>query len=282
MPIGKELNMAYAFEGVDIAKPEGYSLLHFKEVFSRWDSAFASNGWLSIFLSNHDQARMVSRFGNDSPPFRDLSSKMLTTFILTMRGTPYYYNGDELGMTNIRFDKIEDYRDMSMLNEYQHQKDIHADTLKFLERSKFESRDNGRTPFQWNNTKNAGFTTGTPWINVNPNYTYINAAAEESDSNSCLSYFKRLVIIRKTNLTLVYGKYKLLDKDNPNIYSYTREGFGKKFLILLNFTDKESSANVNVDLTKVVLSNYKDILVENGVHTGIKLRPYEALICQLQ
>ena len=109
-----ELNMAYAFDGVDIAKPGGYSLLHFKEVFSRWDSAFASNGWLSIFLANHDQARMVSRFGNDSPPFRDLSSKMLTTFIMTMRGTPYYYNGDELGMTNIRFDKIEDYRDMSI------------------------------------------------------------------------------------------------------------------------------------------------------------------------
>jgi oligo-1,6-glucosidase len=114
-----ELNMAYAFEGVDIANdPKGYSLLHFKEVFSKWDSVFAEKGWLSIFLANHDQARMVTRFGNDSPEFRDLSSKMLTTFILTMRGTPYYYNGDELGMTNIRFDKIDDYRDMSTLNEY--------------------------------------------------------------------------------------------------------------------------------------------------------------------
>jgi oligo-1,6-glucosidase len=171
---------------------------------------------------------------------------------------------------------------MSMLNEYQHQKDIHADTLKFLERSKFGSRDNGRTPFQWNNTTNAGFTTGTPWIKVNPNYTYINAASEESDSNSCLTYFKRLVLIRKTNLTFVYGKYKLLDKDNPNVYSYIREGFGKQFLILLNFTDKETSANINVTLAKVVMSNYKDILVENGVHTDIKLRPYESLICLLQ
>ena len=118
-----ELNMAYAFEGVDIANdPKGYSLLHFKEVFSKWDSVFAEKGWLSIFLANHDQARMVTRFGNDSPEFRDISSKMLTTFILAMRGTPYYYNGDELGMTNIRFDKIDDYRDMSMLNEYQYQK----------------------------------------------------------------------------------------------------------------------------------------------------------------
>jgi oligo-1,6-glucosidase len=278
----KELNMAYAFDGVDIAKPEGYSLIHFKEVFSRWDSAFASNGWLSIFLSNHDQARMVSRFGNDRPAFRAVSSKMLTTFILTMRGTPYYYNGDELGMTNIRFNKIRDYRDMSMLNEYQHQKDIHADTLKFLERSKFSSRDNGRTPFQWSNSSNAGFTTGKPWISVNPNYKYVNVDFEESDPNSCLTYFKKLVRFRKTNLTLVYGKYRLLDKDNPNVYSYTREGEGKKFLILLNFTDKEGTANINVVLAKVVMSNYKDILVENGVHTDIKLRPYESLICQLQ
>ncbi len=205
---------------------------------------------------------MVSRFGNDSPPFRDLSSKMLTTFILTMRGTPYYYNGDELGMTNIRFDKIGDYRDMSMLNEYQHQKDIHADTLKFLEQSKFKSRDNGRTPFQWSNTTNAGFTTGTPWIKVNPNYSYINAASEETDPNSCLNYFRRVVKMRKENLVLVYGKYQLLDKDNPNVYVYTREGGGKKMLIILNFTDKRASAKIGMNISNVLTSNYKDILVK--------------------
>src|SRR4030095_14303294 len=117
-----ELNMAYAFDGVDIAKPGGYDLLYFKQVFSRWDSAFAENGWLSIFLANHDQARLVTRFGNERPAFRDASSKMLSTFILTMRGTPYCYYGDELGMTNPGFDKIEDYRDVQMLNEYQRQK----------------------------------------------------------------------------------------------------------------------------------------------------------------
>ena len=149
----KELNMAYAFECVDIAKQNGYRLLDFKEAFSRWDSAFANNGWLSIFLANHDQARMVSRFGNDSPAFRDVSSKMLTTFLMTMRGTPYYYNGDELGMTNIRFDKIEDYRDVPTLNEYQYQKKIGGDIPAFMESIKFSCRDNGRTPFQWDNTK---------------------------------------------------------------------------------------------------------------------------------
>jgi oligo-1,6-glucosidase len=283
-PDRKELNMAYAFEGVDIARPGGYSLLHFKEVFSRWDSAFADRGWLSIFLANHDQARLVSRFGNDSPEFRDLSAKMLATFILTMRGTPYYYNGDELGMTNIRFNKISDYRDMSVRNEYQHQKNIHADTLKFLEREKFESRDNGRTPFQWDNTLNAGFTTGTPWIQVNPNYTYINAGMEDQDPNSCLNYFRKLVTLRKNNLTLVYGTYRLLDKDNPKVYAYLREGAGKKMLILLNFSSDRAETHIGFSPAhaKVLLSNYKEMRGGKEGKSLIELRPYEAVIYQLQ
>ncbi|HEY4966061.1 MAG TPA: alpha-glucosidase, partial [Puia sp.] len=279
-----ELNMAYAFDGVDIAKPEGYSLLHFKEVFSRWDSAFAVNGWLSLFLSNHDQARLVSRFGNDSPEFREPSAKMLATFLMTMRGTPYYYNGDELGMTNIRFTKITDYRDMSIKNEYQHQKDIHADTLQFLERAKFASRDNGRTPFQWDGGPNAGFTTGIPWIPVNPNYMYINAALEEKNPNSCLNYFRKLVLFRKNNPVLVYGKYEMLDKDNPQVYAYTREMEGKKILVLLNFSAKNTRAGVKVSLAdpKPLLSNYSENPTEVSGHSGFALRPYEATIFQLQ
>jgi oligo-1,6-glucosidase len=280
----KELNMAYAFDAVDIAKPEGYSLLHFKEVFTRWDSAFASDGWLSIFLSNHDQARLVSRFGNDSPEFRELSAKMLATFLMTMRGTPYYYNGDELAMTNIRFDKIQDYRDMSAINEYQHQKNIGGDTLKFLERAKFASRDNGRTPFQWDDSKNAGFTTGTPWIAVNPNYTYINAAKEETDPNSSLNYFRKLVKLRKSNLTLVYGKYQLLDKDNPNVYAYTRTGEGKKLLIVLNFSSTPAKTNLGIGINRpqVLLSNYKNAAAFSPGNTTLDLKPYEALVFQLQ
>jgi oligo-1,6-glucosidase len=280
----KELNMAYAFEGVDIAKPEGYDLLHFKEVFSRWDSAFARNGWLSIFLSNHDQARLVSRFGNDSREFREPSAKMLATFLMTMRGTPYYYNGDELGMTNIRFTKIQDYRDMSIKNEYQHQKDIHADTLQFLERAKFESRDNGRTPFQWDGSANAGFTTGIPWIPVNPNYTEINAALEEKDPNSCLNYFRKLVALRRNNPVLVYGKYNLLDKENRQVYAYSREGEGKKMLILLNFSSNnaEIKLNISTDGAKQVLSNYSGEQSNQSGQSDFRLRPYEAIIFQLQ
>jgi oligo-1,6-glucosidase len=273
----KELNMAYAFDGVDIAKLEGYSLLHFKEVFSRWDSAFANDGWLSIYLANHDQARMVTRFGNDDPAFRDLSSKMLTTFILSMRGTAYYYNGDELGMTNAGFEKIEDYKDMPTLNEYQNQKNKVGDLNKFMQRIKFESRDNGRTPFQWNASTNAGFTNGTPWIKVNPNYKTLNAAAQEKDPNSCLNYFRKMTKLRKENEVLIYGKFTLLDKENPDVFTYTREFNNRRFLVMLNFKDKEATANTGIDLSKatVLINNYPT------ASTNGSLKPYEAVIFEL-
>ncbi|UOE49077.1 alpha-glucosidase [Mucilaginibacter sp. SMC90] len=273
-----ELNMAYAFEGADIAKPEGYSITHLKQVFTKWDSAFATKGWLSIFLANHDQARLVSRFGNDRPEFRALSSKMLTTFLMTMRGTPYYYNGDELGMTNAGFTTIDDYRDVQTLNEYQRQKNIGADLPAYLKRIAFESRDNGRTPFQWNSTANAGFTTGAPWIKVNPNYKTVNAAAQEKDASSTLNYFRKMVKLRKDNLVLVYGKYTLLDAQNPDTYAYTRELNGKKLLVLLNFTNKTASAQTGVDLgnATVLIGNYQKPS-KNGT-----LMPYEAVVYEVK
>jgi len=272
-----ELNMAYAFEGVDIAKPEGYSLLNFKEVFSKWDSIFAKKGWLAIFLANHDQARLVSRFGNDDPRFREVSSKMLTTFIMTMRGTPYYYNGDELGMTNAGFTDIKDYRDKATLNEYQHQQNIGGNMEEFMKQTAFSSRDNGRTPFQWNNSSNAGFTNGTPWIKVNSNYKTINEAAQDKDPNSPLNYFRRIVKLRKDNPVLVYGKYILLDKSNPDVYAYTRELEGRKFLVLLNFRNEPKKANTGLDLSKgkVLIDNYTE------PSTDGKLKPYEAVVYQL-
>jgi oligo-1,6-glucosidase len=277
-----ELNMAYAFDAVDMAKLEGYSLVHLKEIFSKWDKEFADKGWLSVFLANHDQARLVSRFGSDAPAFRELSSKMLTTFIMTMRGTPYYYNGDELGMTNAGFTKIEDYRDVAALNEYKHQENIGGDMPAFMKRLAFESRDNSRTPFQWDGSDNAGFTTGTPWIKVSNNYKTINAAAQDKDPNSVLNYFRQVVQLRKDNLVLVYGKYTLLDKDNPDVYAYTRELNGKKLLILLNFSAKNATANVDVDMnnTKGLLSNYKDKVIYK-IKGGVSLRPYEALVCEM-
>lgn len=276
----KELNMAYAFEGVDIAKPEGYSLAHFKKVFSKWDAEFAEKGWLSIFLANHDQARMVTRFGNDAPEFRELSSKMLTTFIMTMRGTPYYYNGDELAMTNIRFETIDDYRDVAGRNEYEYQKKNGGDLKKLLEDMKLGSRDNGRTPFQWDDTKNAGFTTGEPWLKVNPNYKTLNAAAQEKDPNSALNYFRKVVALRKNNKVLVYGKYSLVDEQNPDIYAYTRELEGKKMLILLNFSQKNASTVTDKKLGKLLINNYPTVQKVSG--NKIVLRPYEARVYEVK
>ena len=273
----RELSMAYAFDGVDVAKFGGYKLSKMKEVFSRWDKDFAEKGWLSIFLANHDKSRMVSFWGNDKPEFRDYSSKMLSTFIMTMRGTPYYYNGDELAMTNAGFEKIEDFKDIPMLNEYQFQKNQGADLNKFLEKIKFEARDNGRTPFQWSNTEKAGFTTGNPWIKINPNYTEINAETEDKNANSPLNYFRKLTKLRKDNLVLVYGKYTLLDEANESVYAYTRELNGKKMLVLLNFKDKEASANTGVEMSKakVILDNYETPATDG------KLKPYQAVVYDL-
>lgn len=275
-----ELNMAYAFEGVDVAKADGYKLVDLKKVYSKWDSAFAKNGWLSIFLANHDQARMVTRFGNDSPEFRDVSSKMLTTFIMTMRGTPYYYNGDELAMTNIRFENIEDYKDMPTKNEYAYLKKTGGDLGKFLENQKITSRDNGRTPFQWNNKAFAGFSTSEPWLKVNPNYTTLNAEAQEKDPNSPLNYFRKVVAFRKSNPVMVYGKYTLLNKKKPQIYAYTREFEGKKMLVILNFSKNIASTTLNLKLGNVLLNNYPNTPVTKL--NKIELRPYEARIYELK
>ncbi|HXB91318.1 MAG TPA: alpha-glucosidase [Puia sp.] len=279
-PDRHELDMAYHFEGVDLGNDPvaRYSLLDFKRVYTRWDSAFADKGWLAIFLANHDQPRMVTKFGNDSAAFREVSSKMLTTFILSMRGTPYYYNGDELGMDNVRFDKIGDYRDIGTVNAYKALKNKGGDTTAFLEKATFTSRDNGRTPFQWDSTSEAGFTTGKPWIKVNPDYKKINQAAEEKDPHSVLNYFRRMVALRKSNPVLVYGKYDLLDKDNPDVYAYTRELDGEKILVLLNFRSKPGVANTGIDFrqAQVLQGNYPD-----PGHDGT-LRPYEAVIYRLR
>jgi oligo-1,6-glucosidase len=277
-PARREFSMAYHFEGIDYGNFDpNYPLPGFKELYSFWDSSFAEKGWLAIFLANHDQPRMVSHWGNDDPRYREASSKMLTTFIMTMRGTPYYYYGDELGMVNIKFDNIEDYRDIETINKYKHAKQQGDDLKAFMEFQKRAARDNGRTPFQWDSTINAGFTTGKPWIKVNPDYKTVNQALEENDPNSVLGYFKKIVQIRKDNPVLVYGKYTLLDKDNPDVYAYTRELNGKKLLILLNFKNKTATANTGIDLSKakLVVNNYP------SASQGEQLQPYEAAVYEL-
>ena len=277
-PDRHELNMAYHFEGMGVGNDDpDYSLLDFKKVYSKWDSAFAQKGWVSIFLGNHDQPRMLSHWGNDSTPFRNVSAKMLTTFIMTMRGTPYCYYGDELGMKNIRFDDIRDYRDLSTINKYQHLKGEGGNLKAFIEEQKRSARDNGRTPFQWDSTTNAGFTAGTPWIRINPDHTTVNAAMEDKDSASVLNYFRKIVRLRKANPVLVYGKYTLLDKDNPMVYAYTRELNGEKLLVLLNFKNHPARAATGLDLSnaRILLGNYPAPSPDGS------LRPYEAVILRL-
>jgi len=273
-----ELSLAYAFDPIDSRWAKDYSMLKMKKVFSTWDSVFENKGWLSIFLANHDNARLVSRFGNDEPQYREISSKMLTTFLLTMRGTPFYYNGDELGMTNIRFEKIDEYKDIAALNGYKYVQSIKGDTINYMTFLQENGRDNGRTPYQWNTNVNAGFGNGDPWLAVNPNYKTINVESEEKDPNSCLNYFRKAIQLRKRNKVLVYGKYELVDPNNSKVYAYTRELEGKKLLIVLNFTKDKASFKTTADLikAKVLLSNY---LVAS---TNKELKPYEAIVFEVK
>ena len=284
----KELNMLYHFEGVDYGyvkgkfktpEPDGYKLPGFKEIYSKWDNVFAKKGWGTIYLGNHDQPRMLTRWGNDTPEFREASSKMLTTFLMTMRATPYYYFGDELGMSNIKFDNISDYRDIESLTAFEREKKKgKAGDLKgLIEAQKIGARDNGRTPFQWDATANAGFSTAKPWLKTNPNYLTINVEAQEKDQNSILNYFRAMVKLRKSEPTLVYGKYTLLDKENPNVYSYTREYNGKNLLVLLNFSKNTASANTGLDISKakILINNCSDF-EKNGA-----LKAYQAVVLEL-
>ena len=285
-----ELNMLYHFEGTGygyvqgkfkVPEPGGYKLVGFKEIYSKWDSIFATKGWGTIYLGNHDQPRMVTRWGNDAPEFREASSKMLTTFLLTMRATPYYYFGDELGMSNIKFDKIEDYNDIETKNHYILLQTQKGDIKEFMESAKISARDNGRTPFQWDATANAGFTTGKPWLKINPNYKNVNVAAEVGNVNSCLSYFKNAVQLRKNNKVLVYGKYELLDKANEKVYAYTRGEGADKVLVILNFSKEKITWDLPAGFAldeKPLLNNYPTFSA-NG---PIVLEPYQAIVVKVK
>lgn len=278
-----ELQMAYHFETVNLSQtPEGYSLLDFKGVFSKWDDAFSENGWIAIFLSNHDNARLVSRFGNDSDEFRTVSTQLLNTFLMSMRGTPYLYYGDEIGMTNIDMPNIEEYTDIEAQGRYQSALKAGADMEEFINTLNYNSRENGRTPMQWDASENSGFTTGDPWRHVNPNYTEINVAKQETDPNSVLSHFKRMTEVRKKNPVLVYGDYTLLLPEHEQVYAFTRELDEDKMLVLLNFSETESTIELDelqgLTSEKVVIDNYEGTAVEGAYLT---LRPYQAILFSL-
>ena len=276
-----ELQMAYHFDcvdmGVDVDNPQ--TLPQFKDIHSQWDKSFAEKGWLSIFLANHDLPRMVSRFGNDAPAYREASAKMLNTFLLSMRGTSYCYFGDELGMTNISFETIDEYKDIAAINGYKKAQHNGEDLDKFMRNLKAFSRDNSRTPMQWNSEKNAGFSDKTPWIPVNENYQHINAQAQENDPNSVLNHFRKLTELRKKRLTLVYGSYELLEAKHESLYAYKRELDGDNLLVALNFSDQPQTLTLNgLSLSdNTLINNYDSI---NTSAETLTLEPYQAIIIE--
>lgn len=278
----KELQTAYHFEYVDMSRtPEGYSLSEFKDVFTRWDSAFSENGWLAIFLSNHDNARLVNRFGNPSPEFRTISTQMLNTFLLTMRGTPYTYYGDELGMTNIDMPKIEEYVDIDAIGKYKTALKAGEDMDEFMKILNYSSRENGRTPMQWDSTEHAGFTSGTPWKRVNDNYKEINVAVQDANPNSVLNHFRKMTKLRNESLVLVYGDYEMILDDHEQIYAYTRILNEDKMLILLNFSDQNAQAELpkSFKVGDILINNYNDDPFKDN--NSVLLEPYQALVIRL-
>ena len=278
----KELQTAYHFEYVDMSRtPEGYELSDFKDVFTRWDQAFEKKGWVAIFLSNHDNARLVNRFGNPSPEFRSPSTKMLNTFLLSMRGTPYTYYGDEIGMTNIDMPNIEDYVDVDAIGKYQSAVAKGEDIDAFMKVLNYSSRENGRTPMQWNTTENAGFTTGTPWKKINENYTTINVAAQHKDQNSILNHFRKMTKVRSNHQVLVYGDYQIIQREHPKIYAYTRTLGQDKMLVLLNFSNENATISISdlKQFNSVVINNYNELIIKDQ---QARLLPYQAVILKME
>jgi len=274
----KELQMAYHFEATDMVTTlEKCTLAQFKESFTKWDKSFAEKGWIAIYLSNHDQSRFINRYGSDKPAFKDYSAKLLNTFILSMRGTPYTYYGDELGMTNIGFTKIEQYKDIAAINGYKKAATDGEDLDHYLKKLNLLSRDNGRTPMQWDDTNNAGFSSETPWLPVHENHTTVNVATQQNDHNSVLNHFRKMVALRKDNLLLVYGEYEIIQEEHPTIYAYSRTLDDEQMKILLNFSESTSKINL-LDLglyKEVLINNYNELLIDKNT---ITLQPYQAVV----
>jgi oligo-1,6-glucosidase len=223
---------------------------------------------------------MVSRWGHDGSEHRDKAAKMLHTFLLSMRATPFVYCGDEIGMANIRFDRIEDYRDLETINWYALLKSKGEDAHRYLEDWKVTARDNGRTPFQWSASENAGFTTGTPWIRVNEDCRTVNVEAQEPDPDSVLNYFRRMVRFRKQNPVLVYGDYTMLSPEDERVYAYVRTLGEASMLVVLSFSSSPTEYRWpdGISVGEVLMNNSGDVDVTDS---SVVLQPYQAVILQL-
>ena len=280
-----ELSMVFQFELNNIDADgdkwhkKDYTLQQYKAIQTRWQKSMYQKGWNSLFMMNHDEPRVVSRWGNDSPEFRVVSAKMLATMNHTLQGTPYVYQGEEIGMTNIHWDKIEDYRDIETLNYW---KDNALTGLRTKEETmaaiQYIGRDNSRTPMQWDDSEYAGFSTHEPWIMLNENYKEINAKKDMANPNSIFNYYKKLIQLRKENVDVfVYARYEVYYEDSNELYVYTRSSDNKLMLVALNWTKDPQPFKVpeGVDIAgaKLLISNY-----ENTDAIPTTLRPYEAIV----
>lgn len=283
---GRELNMVFQFEHMDLDGGESFkwndrkiNLVELKQVLTKWQTELAGTAWNSLFWDNHDQPRIVSRLGDDSTrEYREASAKMLALCLHMMQGTPYVYQGEELGMTNVPFETLEDFRDIESINAYHELTESGQvspeDMMRFL---RYKSRDNARTPMQWDDSENAGFTTGTPWIMVNPNYKEINAKEQMARPDSVFHFYQKLIRLRKEREIIPYGEYELLLPEDPDLYVYTRALGEHKLLVICNFRKEEKAFTLpeGFDPRKgeILIGNYPDRELQNTM----TLKAYEAL-----
>ena len=281
---GKELNMVFQFEHVDNGSgdygkwtTEKYDFKEFKRIMIKWQEELQGKAWNSLFLGNHDQPRSVSRFGNDNPAYRETSAKMLATCLHMMQGTPYVYQGEELGMTNVYFDKLEDYRDIESINFFTELTEAGPMTPEYMMKClMLRSRDNARTPMQWDDSEQAGFTDGESWIKVNPNYKEINAAQQLEDPNSIFYYYQKLIRLRKEKDIIVYGGFEPLYRDDEQIFAYIRRQEQEKLLTVCNFSDKNAEMEIPEEFkgAECLITNLDRTVFEGR----IVLKPYEAFV----
>ena len=288
-PERKELNMVFQFDHmhVDYGKFGRYSDLKFKlsdlkEAMFLWQKSLNGVGWNSLYWDNHDQPRFVSRFGNDDSKYRKLSATMLATVLYFQQGTPFIYQGDEIGMTNVAFDSIDSYKDIEAHNMYLKFSNMGLSNDEIMSYIHNKSRDNARTPMQWNSNSFAGFSDVDPWIELNPNYSKINVVNDMNSDFSIHDYYKKLIKYRKGNEIVRDGDFKEIGLEDSDIFSYTRTYKGKTLLVLGSFSDKKVCYNIPNNLQKfkreLVVSNYNGNIEQNKDASTLYLRPYEALV----
>lgn len=284
-PTRNELSMVFQFEHIGLDQQEGkdkwdlkpLSIGQLKQVLSKWQTSLGHEGWNSLFWNNHDLPRIVSRWGNDGQ-YRVESAKMFAILLHMMKGTPYIYQGEEIGMTNCPVSTIEEVDDIESTNMY-HERLSQGYTKEAIIASiNAKGRDNARTPMQWDETANAGFTTGTPWLHVNPNYPEINVKKSLADKNSVFYTYKKLIELRKAHALIVWGDYQLIEETEEEVFAYYREYAGEKWLVVANISALEQTFVVKEEIKEVLIHNYQTTLPKNG---EVQLQPYEAFVAVL-